>query len=137
MKNWIRDYFLVIVLLLLNYIDRTVNHGLNLMGLVPILLLSIYNYTIYKTMTLHLRNTEAETKETCSHDVIENTFKWDSGILISNPVFIYTLFLGVEFVLESRQDFLAIFCFAISAVYYSMGVYLHVRRWRTENSKRC
>ena len=38
MKNWIRDYFLVIVLLLLNYIDRTVNYGLDLMGLVPILM---------------------------------------------------------------------------------------------------
>ena len=137
MKNWIRDYFLVIVLLLLNYIDRTVNYGLILMGLVPILLLSIYNYTIYKAMTLHLKNTEAETKETCSHDVIENTLKWDSGILISSPVFIYTLFLGVELILESRQNFLAIFCFVISAVYYSMGVYLHVRRWRMKNSKRC
>jgi hypothetical protein len=38
MKNWIRDYFLVIVLLLLNYIDRTVNYDLDLIGLVPILM---------------------------------------------------------------------------------------------------
>ncbi|WP_221657344.1 hypothetical protein [Bacteroides salyersiae] len=135
MKNWIRDYFLVIVLLFFSYIDRIINTGLDLMGFVPILLLGIYNYNIYKVMTRQLKNVGGETKKTFSHDIIENTLKWDPGILISSPVFIYTLFLGVELMMERRQEFFAIFCFVISAIYYSMGVYLHVRRWRIDNSK--
>ena len=42
MERLIKDYFLVTVLLLLNYIDEVVDSGFNVMGFVPILLLGIY-----------------------------------------------------------------------------------------------
>lgn len=135
MERLIKDYFLVTVLLLLNYIDEVVDSGFNLMGFVPILLLGIYNYSIYKTTAHRSARPEVGTLDDYSYDVAKKAFKWDPGSLVSSPVFIYTLFLGVELLQEGRQRSLAIFCFILSAVYYSMGVYLHVRRWRIGRAK--
>ena len=129
MERLIKDYFLVTVLLLLNYIDEVVDSGFNVMGFVPILLLGIYNYSIYKTTTHRSARSEIEISDDYSYDVVKKAFK------ISSPVFIYTLLLGVELLQEGRQRNLAIFCFILSAVYYSMGVYLHVRRWRIGRAK--
>ena len=135
MERLIKDYFLVTVLLLLNYIDEVVDSGFNVMGFVPILLFGIYNYSIFKTTTHRSARSEIEISDDYSYDVVKKAFKWDPGSLISSPVFIYTLLLGVELLQEGRQRNLAIFCFILSAVYYSMGVYLHVRRWRIGRAK--
>lgn len=135
MERLIKDYFLVTVLLLLNYIDEVVDSSFNLMGFVPILLLGIYNYSIYKTTAHRSARPEVGISDDYSYNVAKKAFKWDPGSLVSSPVFIYTLFLGVELLQEGRQRSLAIFCFILSAVYYSMGVYLHVRRWRIGRAK--
>lgn len=135
MERLIKDYFLVTVLLLLNYIDEVVDSGFNLMGFVPILLLGIYNYSIYKTTAHRSARPEVGISDDYSYNVAKKAFKWDPGSLVSSHVFIYTLFLGVELLQEGRQRSLAIFCFILSAVYYSMGVYLHVRRWRIGRAK--
>lgn len=103
MERLIKDYFLVTVLLLLNYIDEVVDSGFNVMGFVPILLLGIYNYSIYKTTTHRSARSEIEISDDYSYDVVKKAFKWDPGSLISSPVFIYTLFLGVELLQEGRQ----------------------------------
>ena len=92
-------------------------------------------YSIYKTTTHRSARSEIEISDDYSYDVVKKAFKWDPGSLISSPVFIYTLLLGVELLQEGRQRNLAIFCFILSAVYYSMGVYLHVRRWRIGRAK--
>lgn len=94
MERLIKDYFLVTVLLLLNYIDEVVDSGFNVMGFVPILLLGIYNYSIYKTTTHRSARSEIEISDDYSYDVVKKAFKWDPGSLISSPVFIYTLLLG-------------------------------------------
>lgn len=135
MEKLIKDYFLVTVLLLFNYIDVVVDSGFNLMGFVPILLLGIYNYSIYKTTIHQSAKSEVGISGDYPHDVIKKAFKWDPGLLVSSPVFIYTLFLGAELLQEGRQRYFAIFCFILSAFYYSMGVYLHVRRWRIGRAK--
>ena len=113
MERLIKDYFLVTVLLLLNYIDEVVDSGFNVMGFVPILLLGIYNYSIYKTTTHRSARSEIEISDDYSYDVVKKAFKWDPGSLISSPVFIYTLLLGVELLQEGRQRNLAIFCFIL------------------------
>lgn len=109
MERLIKDYFLVTVLLLLNYIDEVVDSGFNVMGFVPILLLGIYNYSIYKTTTHRSARPEVGISDDYSYDVAKKAFKWDPGSLVSSPVFIYTLFLGVELLQEGRQRSLAIF----------------------------
>ena len=98
MERLIKDYFLVTVLLLLNYIDEVVDSGFNVMGFVPILLLGIYNYSIYKTTTHRSARSEIEISDDYSYDVVKKAFKWDPGSLISSPVFIYTLFLNFLFI---------------------------------------
>lgn len=135
MEKLIKDYFLVTVLLLFNYIDVVVDSGFNLMVFVPILLLGIYNYSIYKTTIHQSAKSEVGISVDYPHDVIKKAFKWDPRLLVSSPVFIYTLFLGAELLQEGRQRNFAIFCFILSAFYYSMGVYLHVRRWRIGRAK--